>query len=115
MPDEILAGGALTNAFGSVTHWAVLALLLLKVFCLIDAAVRREDAYRAADKQKKAFWVVILAVAAVWDFFFGSLIGILSIAGLIAAIVYLVDVRPALRQVDGRRRGGGQMGPYGPW
>lgn len=114
MPEQTLAGGALTDAFGSLTYWATIALLLLKVFCLIDAAVRREDAYRAADKQKKVFWVVLLAAAVVWDFFFGALIGILSIAGLIAAIVYLVDVRPALKQVDGRR-GGGQMGPYGPW
>ncbi|HSA52729.1 MAG TPA: DUF2516 family protein [Yinghuangia sp.] len=114
MPDLTLAGGALTNAFGSATYWVAIALLLFKLFCLVDASVRREDAYRAADKNKKMFWVVILAVAVVWNFFFLSLINILSIAGLIAAIVYMVDVRPALKQVDGRR-GGGRMGPYGPW
>ena len=36
----------------------------------------------------------------------------------IATIVYLVDVRPALQQVTGRRRGGGWSssdGPYGPY
>lgn len=115
MPDQTLASGVLLASFNSVTYLLAMALMLLKLFCLVDAAVRREDAYRAADKQKKAFWVVILAVAVVWDFFFANLVGILSIAGLIAAIVYLVDVRPALKQVGNGRRGGGQMGPYGPW
>jgi len=31
----------------------------------------------------------------------------------VAAAVYLVDVRPALRQVSGRGRS--KQGPYGPW
>lgn len=114
MPDQTLAGGALLAAFGSATYLLTMALMLLKAFALVDAAMRREDAYRAANKQKKVFWVVILAVAVLWDFFLGSLINILSIAGLIAALVYLLDVRPALKEVGGRR-GGGQMGPYGPW
>jgi Protein of unknown function (DUF2516) len=34
-----------------------------------------------------------------------------GIIAMVAAIVYLVDVRPAVRGV---RRGGG-AGPYGPW
>ena len=32
---------------------------------------------------------------------------------LVAAGVYLADVKPALDQVMGR--GGGTQGPYGPW
>jgi hypothetical protein len=41
----------------------------------------------------------------------------LNVAGTIACIVFLVDVRPALRQVSGRggSGGGSRMGPYGPW
>jgi hypothetical protein len=41
----------------------------------------------------------------------------LQIAGLIATIVFFVDVRPALRQVSGggRRGGSGSDGPYGPY
>ncbi|WTW96539.1 DUF2516 family protein [Streptomycetaceae bacterium NBC_01309] len=113
MPDQTLAAGALLATFGSVTYLAAMALMLFKAFCLVDALTRREDAYRAANKLKKVFWVAVLAVAVVWDFFFARLDGILSIAGLIAAIVYMVDVRPALKEVGGRR--GGQQGPYGPW
>jgi hypothetical protein len=43
----------------------------------------------------------------------------LQIAGLVASIVFMVDVRPALQQVSGgkgRRRGGSSSdGPYGPY
>jgi hypothetical protein len=42
----------------------------------------------------------------------------LQIAGLVATIVFFVDVRPALRQVSGggRGRGGSSSdGPYGPY
>ena len=45
----------------------------------------------------------------------------LQLAGLVASIVFMVDVRPALRQVSGGgrggRRGGGSSsdGPYGPY
>jgi hypothetical protein len=43
----------------------------------------------------------------------------LQIFGLIATIVYMVDVRPAVKEITGprRRRGGGSSsdGPYGPF
>ena len=38
---------------------------------------------------------------------------VIYLIAFVAAAVYLVDVRPALRQVGGR--GGGNSGPYGPW
>jgi hypothetical protein len=50
-----------------------------------------------------------------------SIISFLPIIGLVAVIVYTVDVRPKLREVSGkggpRRRGGGSSsdGPYGPY
>jgi predicted CDP-diglyceride synthetase/phosphatidate cytidylyltransferase len=70
-----------------------LAVAVTKLVALIDAAVRPERAYVAAGKQTKTFWVVILVLALVLTF--GSF---LSLLGLVAAIVYLVDVRPAVRQ-----------------
>jgi hypothetical protein len=80
-----------------------LALLVLELFAVVDACIRPTQAYPAAGKQTKVFWVVILILAV---FFRG--IGILGLAGLIATIVYLVDVRPALKEVGGGRgsRGG---------
>ncbi|MGA4841093.1 DUF2516 family protein [Streptomyces sp. G45] len=92
-----------------------LALILFSGFALIDAAVRREDAYRAADKNTKPFWLIILGLAFVVNLIF-NIFSFLPIIGLIATIVYMVDVRPALRQVGGGgRRGSSSDGPYGPY
>jgi hypothetical protein len=109
-----MADGLLTAKFDQVLTWLFLGILLLKVFCLFDAAFRREDAYRAADK-KKSFWLILLGVAVVVDVLPTGLGLMLMLAGLVAAIVYLVDVRPALKEVAGGRGGGRNMGPYGPW
>ncbi|MFK4223858.1 DUF2516 family protein [Streptomyces sp. NPDC019890] len=100
------------------TLWLVLDLVFLvtSVTALFMAAFAREDAYRAADKQTKAFWLIILGITVAVNLFVSVLF--LSIAGLIASIVFFVDVRPALKQVSGGgRRGGGSSsdGPYGPY
>ncbi|MEU9075930.1 DUF2516 family protein [Kitasatospora sp. NPDC048538] len=95
------------------------AILAYKLFALLDAATRREDAYRAADKKTKPFWLAILAVAFGWDLLFGVnfFTGIGTLAGLVASIVYVVDVRPAIRALTGGTGRGGRSntGPYGPW
>ncbi|MET7716220.1 DUF2516 family protein [Streptomyces sp. NPDC005407] len=98
--------------------WLILDLVFLvsSVTALVMAALAREDAYRAADKQKKSFWLIILGVTVALNLFVSVLF--LSIAGLIATIVFFVDVRPALNQASGGgRKGGGSSsdGPYGPY
>jgi hypothetical protein len=115
---NLAAYGMLTDAFGTLLGWVMLALLAFKVFVLIDAAFRREDAYRAADKQTKPFWLIILAVSVGLSFIPGMFLGLI---GLVASIVYMVDVRPAVKRVTparGGRKGSKKhdhMGPYGPW
>lgn len=81
-----------------------LALLLLKVWVFIDAVVRRPDAFVAADKLTKQAWALILGLSAAAELLFSGPIGLLSILGTVASIVYLVDVRPALVAVTGPRR-----------
>ncbi|GAA2484186.1 DUF2516 family protein [Streptomyces gobitricini] len=94
-----------------------LAMLLIAVVALFIAVTAREDAYRAANKQTKMFWLVILGVTVAVNLLVPMLF--LQIAGLIASIVFMVDVRPALQQVSGGRggpRGGSSSdGPYGPY
>ncbi|MBD0712429.1 MULTISPECIES: DUF2516 family protein [unclassified Streptomyces] len=104
---------------------SLLSLVIFFVFtgfalaALVFAALAREDAYRAAEKQTKKFWLIILGVNLALNLLLPMLF--LQIAGLIAAIVFMVDVRPALAQVSGGgrggRRGGGSSsdGPYGPY
>ncbi len=70
---------------------------------LIDSVLHPDSAYVANGKQTKMFWILVLVLG-----FF------LSLVGLIAAIVYFVDVRPAVRGTSGRG-GSSSDGPYGPY
>ncbi|MFE7511147.1 DUF2516 family protein [Streptomyces sp. NPDC057540] len=102
---------------------SLLSLVIFLVFtgfavaALVFAAMAREDAYRAADKQTKKFWLIILGINLALNLLLPMLF--LQIAGLVAAIVFMVDVRPALAQVSGGGRGGrggsSSDGPYGPY
>jgi hypothetical protein len=95
-------------------------LFALKAFALFDVCTRQSAAFPAADKQTKGFWLILLGIATVWDgryllllqTLYFSPIGILEIVGTVAALVYMVDARPAVRSMGG---GGRRQGPYGPW
>ncbi|MFD3455927.1 DUF2516 family protein [Streptomyces sp. NPDC058691] len=106
----------LVQGFYNFLGWISLALLVFALFALVDAAIRRDDAYRAASKNTKAFWLIVLALAAALIAFL-PITSFLPVIGLIAVIVYTVDVRPALKQISGPRRRGGSSsdGPYGPF
>ncbi|MEV7782278.1 DUF2516 family protein [Kitasatospora sp. NPDC088351] len=113
-------GQILDLAYLNPFWWLAVAILGFKLFALIDAAARPEDAYRAADKKTKPFWLAILGIAFGLDLLFGAnfLTSFLTLGGLVAAIVYMVDVRPAIRELTNRGGGRGDrrnMGPYGPW
>lgn len=104
------------NIFGSLQGIIGLVFgvagLGLAVFGLVDAFRHRPDAFTAAGKRSKNFWLAVLGVAVALSFYSVlspfSLIWILAVVG---AGVYLADVRPALRQVMGR--GSSNDGPYG--
>lgn len=81
-----------------VVHWGVVALA---AWALVDALIRPAPAYVAAGKLTKPAWAAITAVALVLAYFVATF-SFLWLPAVIAAIVYLVDVRPALR---GLRRG----------
>lgn len=108
----------LVQGFNSIMNWISIALLFLAVYAFVDAAIRREDAYRAADKRTKPFWLVLLGLSAVVIALL-PLLSILPIVALVATIVYMVDVRPAVRGITGgaggRGRGSSSDGPYGPF
>jgi hypothetical protein len=80
-----------------------LALVLVKGWALVDALIRPAQAFPAADKLTKAAWLWILGLGLVAHVVFPSPIGLLSIAGTIAAFVYLLDVRPAVASLTRRR------------
>lgn len=83
-----------------VIAWAAAAAGL---FAVVHAVTQRADAYTAAGKLTKPKWVGITAAGTVACalFQFGGVLFILWIAGLVAILVYLVDVRPKLIEVQG--------------
>ncbi|GGT46554.1 DUF2516 family protein [Streptomyces sp. R-74717] len=106
----------LLTGFSTLVWLLYMVMLVLAVVALFLAATAREDAYRAADKQKKSFWLIILGITVAVNLFVPMLF--LQLAGAVASIVFLVDVRPALRAVSGgggRRGGSSSDGPYGPY
>ena len=80
-----------------------LVVLALKLWALVDACIRPKAAYEAAGKLTKIAWIAILAAAVLLGG--GDVLGLFGLIGTVAAIVYLVDVRPAVRS----------MRPGGPW
>lgn len=108
-PDAVVADtGAMlsvpTDPSALLLYVVGLVLLGIELWAVVDAAVRPAAAYPAADKLTKPIWLGILAAALVLTFLFGGL-SLFGLAGIVAAIVYLVDVRPAVRS----------MRPGGPW
>jgi hypothetical protein len=74
-------------------------------FAVIDAARARADAFTAADKLTKPAWLGITGGGlAVLLLFQRGPLDLLWLIGLIAVLVYLVDVRPSLIEVQGGRR-----------
>lgn len=104
-----------------VQQWVGLALgalaLGIQVWAFIDALLTRADAFVAADKRTKGFWLAVTGVAAAIGLVHVMQpFGLFNLIAIVAAAVYLTDVRPALAGI--RRRGGSggpSRGSYGPW
>jgi len=100
----------------SLFFWVLqIGAFVIEAWAFFDAIRRPTAAFPAAGKQTKPIWLVILGVA----FVIGiggavgqlGLINIFSIVAFVAAAIYLVDVRPAIKSLNTRSR----QGPYGPW
>jgi hypothetical protein len=87
--EYVLAAGAIT-------------LFVVEAWALVDAVSRRPQEFEAAGKQTKTMWLVILGVALAAHLLIWHPISLLNMAGAVASIVYLVDVRPAIRSLSRR-------------
>ena len=84
---------------------------VLAAFALIDAVRRPAAAFEYAGKRTKTFWALLLGVATALAFVsIGGSIGLLVIVSVVAAGVYLADVRPAVRTYGGGRGRGTSRG-----
>ncbi|GAA3222928.1 DUF2516 family protein [Actinocorallia longicatena] len=102
----------------SLVFWALAIIgFLMEAFSLVDVLRRPAGAFPAANKQTKKLWTIILSFATLFGFAAATLyldsLGMFAIAAFIAAVIYLADVRPAIKEYGGND--GRRMGPYGPW
>jgi len=92
------------------------AAFVVEAWAFIDAITRPTQAFTASGKQTKPIWLIILGVAVAIGSYaaaYGGAIGFLSVAAFVAAAIYLVDVRPKVKEF--RKGRGASNGPYGPW
>ena len=113
----LFGGGAAYAPLAYFFLALTLAAFVVEAWAFIDAITRPAQAYTAVGKQTKNIWLLILGVAFVIGAYgaaYGtSPVGILSIAAFVAAAIYLVDVRPKVKEI--RRGSSSSNGPYGPW
>lgn len=108
------------SLYGDVQSLLVLALGVvffgLEVWAVFNAATTRTEAFVAAGKLTKPKWVGITGLAAIFGFLtLTNPLNLFGLLGLVAAGIYLADVRPAVAGASGRGGGGQHNGPYGPW
>lgn len=74
-----------------------LVLLGFAVWAFVDAAIRPGPAFPAAGKLTKPAWLAILGLSVALCLYGVPLLGLFGGLIAVAVIVYLVDVRPAVR------------------
>ena len=98
-----------------------LVALGLEAWAFLDCARHKAASFEATGKRTKMFWLALTGgatlIGAISLFgsgggIFGAL-GLFGLAAVVAASVYLADVRPAVK--DAGRGGNRSTGPYGPW
>lgn len=82
-----------------VVHFAV---IVVSIFAFVTSLTHSAEAYDAAGKWTKQGWNIVLGLGALFSVIGIGLPFLISLAFLIAALVFLADVRPAL--VGLRRR-----------
>jgi hypothetical protein len=84
-----------------VLYWALLAV---RLWALGDCVARKAAAFPAAGKLTKPAWALLTVLSVVVGFFFRGSTSLLPLGFLIVSLVYLTDVRPAVREVSGGTR-----------
>ena len=97
-----------------------LVALGLEAWALLDCVRHKSAAFEATGKRTKMFWLALTGgatlIGVISLFSSGGIFGTLGLFGLaavVAASIYLADVRPAVK--DAGRGGTRNTGPYGRW
>lgn len=84
---------------------------ILWVWAAIDCSTRKAAAFPAVNKLSKGAWLAITIISALLGFLIGrpwsiipDPVSIFVLIPTIATLIYLADVRPAVREVSGGSR-----------
>lgn len=75
----------------------------VKIWALVDSVSHSKAAFEFVGRMNKIFWITFLGLSVLIQFVSVSLgwspTGLLNLVGLILAVVYLIDMRPKLKEL----------------
>jgi hypothetical protein len=84
------------------TNALLVAVLVVEVFAFINCLMQRADAFPVVGNIPKGGWLALNGAAILFTLLLGRISVFFALIGAAVAAVYLLDVRPALRDaVDG--------------
>ena len=79
-------------------NWVIIvALFVIEVVALVNCLSQRADAFPVVGSLSKNQWTAILLASAIATILCGFTFQLLAFIAITAAAVYMLDVRPALR------------------
>ena len=79
-----------------------LAILVVEIVAFVNCLTQRAEAFPVVGNIPKGGWLLLTGGALFFTFFVGLLFPLIAMVAVACALVYLLDVRPALRDaVDG--------------
>ena len=92
--------------FGTVQQLVIyvvwLALLGVKGFAFIDCLRQPKEVFPAVGRQNKLLWAGLTGLAALTGLLPNLTLSLFGLAGAIIAFIYLLDIRPKIREILGR-------------
>jgi hypothetical protein len=81
--------------------WVI--LLGVKAFALVDCIRRPADYFPFIGRQTKVLWTALTAISLLAGLAPGLTLSIFGIAGTIISLIYLLDIRPKMIELTGRK------------
>lgn len=83
-----------------IAVWVVFAVL--KIWAFVDCLRQKEQYFPAVERQTKMLWLILTGIAALTGLVFEPL-GIVGIAGVVVALIYLFEIKPRIQQLTNPR------------
>ena len=84
-----------------ITMIIYVVFAVLKIWAFVDCLRQRKDAFPAVNRQTKTLWLVLTGISALTGLVFDPL-GIIGIAGVVVALIYLFEIKPKIQELIGR-------------